>query len=151
MSFFDKLKNSVASLSADLKGRASRFNNSNFKNATMAICALVATADGSIQPEEKRKVAGCIGSTEALSAFDAKELKTQFENYCDEINEDVDFGRVNLLRAVAKLKGKPDESDAAIQIALIIANADGVFQDCEKDQVRTICRTLGVDPKAYVG
>ncbi|MBU6453611.1 MAG: TerB family tellurite resistance protein [Cyanobacteria bacterium REEB67] len=150
MSFWEKVKDAASSLSADLKGRASRYNNANFKNATMAICALVATADGSIQPEEKRKVAACIGSTDALAAFDSKELKGQFDKYCEEINTDVDFGRVNLLRVVAKLKGRADETDAAIQIALIIANADGVFQDCEKEQVRDICRTLGVDSKPYV-
>jgi tellurite resistance protein TerB len=150
MSFWDKVKNTATSITSDLKARASRYNNGNFKNATMAICAIVATADGSIQPEEKKKVAACIGSTEALASFDPMELKAQFDHYCDEINADVDFGRINALRAVAKLKGKADETDAAIQIALIIANADGVFQDCEKEQVRNICRTLGVDAKAYV-
>jgi tellurite resistance protein TerB len=149
MSFLDKLKSGINNLSNDLKARASRFKNANFKDATMAICALVATADGVIQPEEKKKVAACIGTTEALKDFDAMELKGLFDKHCDAINADVDFGRVNAMRSVSKLKGKAEESEAAVQIALIIANADGVFQPEEKVQVSAICRALGLDAKAY--
>src|SRR5476651_1421998 len=106
MSLWDKIKDKANTFHADLKARASRFNNANFKNATMAICALVATADGVIQPEERKKVAACIGTTDALAAFDPMELKAQFDHYCDAINTDADFGPVNAMRAVAKLKGR---------------------------------------------
>lgn len=149
MSFFDKLRASATSAVADLKGRVSRFNNSNFKDAVMAICALMAGADGTIDPAEKKKTAGAIGSLDALQSFDPMELKGLFDKHCGAIIEDPDFGQVNALRAVAKIAGKGDETAAAIEVALVIARADGSFSEVEKEMFRKICRTLKVNAADY--
>ena len=51
---------------------------------------------------------------------------------------------------VGKIKGKGEQPDTAVQIALAVANSDGDFADVEKKVVVEICRTLGLDGKAYV-
>ncbi len=149
MSLWNKIRDAATSASADLKGRVSRFNNSKFKDAVMAICALMASADGTIKPEEKRKTMACIGSLDALQSFDAKELKGLFEAHCDALADDVDIGRINALRAVAKIAGKGEETSSALEVALVIANSDGEFSPEEKDMFKQICRTLKVNAADY--
>ena len=46
-----------------------------FRDASMAMCALVAAADGSVDPSERRKVAQLIGSNEVLQNFPALDLQ----------------------------------------------------------------------------
>ena len=48
------------SVAGDLQTKFNQLNNATFKNAAMATCALVASADGSIDPSEKKKVAQLI-------------------------------------------------------------------------------------------
>lgn len=149
MSFWNKIKNAAADATADLKGRVSRYNNANFKDAVMAICALMAGADGTIKAEERSKTAACIGSLDALQAFNPMDLKALFDKHCDAIIADVDFGRVNAMRAVSKIAGKGDETTAAIDVALIIANSDGDFAKEEKEMFKKICQALKVNPADY--
>ncbi len=59
------------------------------------MCALIAAADGSIDPEERRKVAGLIGSNEVLQNFPADQLQAKFNEYCDKLTADFDFGKVS--------------------------------------------------------
>lgn len=54
---------------------ATRFRNSDFAEATMALCALVASADGIVDDSEKRQVEAFISSHEVLKVFSASELK----------------------------------------------------------------------------
>ncbi|MBY0550631.1 MAG: TerB family tellurite resistance protein [Candidatus Obscuribacterales bacterium] len=135
-------------LTSSLKTGYAQFNNKNFKNAAMATCALVAAADGTIDPSEKTKVAALIAKNELLQAFKATELRDQFLAYCDDATDE--FARLDLLNVVAKLRAYPDQADTAVKIALIIANADGNFSDDEKVVVKEICQKLGLPFANYV-
>jgi tellurite resistance protein TerB len=130
------------------KTKLAQFNNATFKNAAMATCALVAAADGSIDPEEKKKVAALIQKNEMLQAFNAGELRDLFLSYCDKATDD--FDRIDLFSEVRKLKSNPEQAEYAVKVALIIANADGVFDDDEKATVTEICKTLGLPASEYV-
>ena len=125
-----------------------QFNNANFKNATMAVCALVAAADGAVSPEEKTKVAGLIAKNEMLSVFNAGELRTSFLGYCDMAGDE--FSRIDLLNIVRKLKSNEAQADTALKVALIIANADGTFDDSEKKVVAELCGVLGLPSSNYL-
>ncbi len=112
----------------------------------MAVCALIAAADGSIDPSEKTKVAGFIGKNEMLQVFDPTELRDIFLKDCDLASDE--FSRLELFKTVRKLKGT-ENADMAVKVALIIANADGDFADSEKVVVKEICQTLGLNPNTY--
>ena len=136
------------SVAGDLQTKFAQLNNAAFKNAAMATCALVAAADGTIAPEEKKKVAALIQKNEMLQAFNAGELRDLFLSYCDKAEDD--FDRIDLFAIIRKVKGNVDQSTYAVKVALIIANADGVFDDDEKAVVTEICQTLGVPAADYV-
>ncbi|MEL0621328.1 tellurite resistance TerB family protein, partial [Psychrobacter proteolyticus] len=67
-----------------------QFKNKKFADASMAICALVAAADGEIDADERRKTAAFIMSNDTLKVFDASELKEKFDFFCNKLEADYD-------------------------------------------------------------
>ena len=56
MSFLDKLRQGFADTKAALTTKAAQFKNATFRDATMGICALVASADGNVSDDEKAQL-----------------------------------------------------------------------------------------------
>jgi tellurite resistance protein TerB len=149
MALWDQLKQRSLDMNAQLKTKASQFKNKDFANGAMAMCALIAAADGSIDPAERSKVAGLITSNDVLSIFPASELRERFDHYCNKLSSDYDFGKVEAVQAVAKLKAKPDQARAIIQVGIIIGGADGNFDDHERAAVRDACFAVGIAPAEF--
>lgn len=149
MAFWDQLKQKSDDMNNQLKTKAGQFKNKDFAKASMAICAMIAAADGSIDPEERRKVTGLITSNDVLSIFPAADLRADFDNFCNKLNADYDFGKVEAVQAIAKLKKKDDQARAVIQIGIIIGGADGDFDNHEKQAVREACFAVGINPAEF--
>ncbi|MES2572877.1 MAG: TerB family tellurite resistance protein [Verrucomicrobiota bacterium] len=149
MSFWDRLKDNVTSMSASLQNNVSKFKNSDFADATMAMCAMIAAADGSIDGNEKAKTAALIMNNDTLKVFPAAELKQKFEFYCSKLSADFDFGRIETLQTIGKLRKKEDQARAVIQIGIIIGSSDGNFDKDEKKAVRDACNALGINPAEF--
>jgi len=124
-----------------------QFNNATFKNATMAVCALMAAADGTVSKDERSKVAKLIVGNQMLSVFQPTDLRDTFEEYC--VKAEDEFSRLDLLQVVRKLKGNESQADTALKVALIIANADGTFDDSEKKVLVELCGVLGLSSANY--
>ena len=150
MGFFDKLRQSASDAKAALTTKVSQFKNSTFRDSVMGICALVASADGNVSDDEKAAIGSLITSLDALKVFPPADLIAKFNEYVDTVNKDKTFGPISINGVIGKIKGKGEQPDVALQIALAIANADGTFDDSEKKRVRDICRTLGLDAASYV-
>ena len=149
MALWDQLKAKSADMNAQLKTKSAQFKNKDFSNATMAMCALIAAADGTIDPSERSKVAVLITSNDVLSIFPASELRERFDHYCDKLNSDYDFGKVEAIQALGKLKKKEDQARAVVQIGIIIGGADGSFDANERAAVKAACQALGVPPADF--
>ena len=149
MGFLNNLKNSAIAIQKQLTTQVKQYKNKNFADATMAACALVAAADGNVDANERRKVTGFISSNDTLAVFDINELQKTFNAYCDKLSADFDFGKIDLLQVISKLKKDPAQARAAIQIAVIIGYADGNFDDDEKEIVRKMCRALEIDQAEF--
>ena len=149
MGFLSKLKEGAMEMQSQLVSQVKQYQNKNFADATMAVCALVAAADGSIDANERKKTASFISSNDTLAIFEVSQLQKTFNDFCDKLTTDFDFGKIDLLQVIAKLKKSPPQARAAIQVGIIIGNADGVFDDDEKQVVREICRSLGIDPSEF--
>ena len=115
----------------------------------MAVCALVATTDGNVDVNECKKVTGFINSNDTLAVFDVSKLQQTFNTYCDKLNADFDFGKIDLLQVISKLKKDPAQARAAIQVAVIIGFVDGRFDDDEKEVVRKICRSPEINQAEF--
>lgn len=149
MSFWNNLKNNVATMGASLQTSVSKFKNAEFANGSMAMCAMIASADGSVSGPEKAKIAALITNNEALKIFPATELKQKFDFFCDKMTADYDFGRIEAVQAIAKLKSKPDQARAVIQIGIIIGGSDGNFDPDEKKAVKDACNSVGISPSEF--
>jgi tellurite resistance protein TerB len=149
MAFFDQLKSRTQELSSQLKTKAGQYTSKEFANGSMAMCALIAAADGSIDASERQKTAALIMSNDVLSIFPPDELRTKFGWYCDKLTSDYDFGKVEAIATIAKLKAKPDQARAVIQIGIIIGGADGTFDDDEKRAVKEACFAVGIPPTEF--
>ncbi|PQV62951.1 tellurite resistance protein TerB [Abditibacterium utsteinense] len=149
MSFWDQLKTNAASMNAQLQTKAAQFKNKEFADASMAMCALIAAADGSIDASERAKTAALIANNETLKIFPASELKTKFDFYCDKLTADADFGRIEAIQAITKNKAKADQARAIIQIGIVIGGADGNFDKNEMKAVRDACNAVGIPPSEF--
>jgi tellurite resistance protein TerB len=149
MAFFDQLKSRTQEMNSQLKTKAGQFKNKEFANGSMAMCALVAAADGSIDASERQKTAGLIMSNDVLSIFPPNELREKFDFYCDKLTKDYDFGKVEAIASISRLKSKPDQARAVIQIGIIIGGSDGDFDDDEKKAVKEACFAVGISPSEF--
>lgn len=149
MSFWDKLKDNINTMNSSLQTNVAKFKNAEFASATMAMCGMIAAADGSVTGQEKGKIATLITQNEMLKIFPAAELKQKFDHFCDKMAADYDFGKIEAIQAISKLKSKPDQARAVIQIGIIIGGADGKFDEDEKRAVKEACNAVGISPSDF--
>ncbi|GAA4239916.1 tellurite resistance TerB family protein [Actinomadura meridiana] len=149
MPFWDKLRESTQSMQTQLLSKKNDLKSGAFRDASMAMCALVAAADGSVDPAERQRTASLIAGNEVLQNFPADDLQRRFNDYVSKLTADFDFGKVSVLQDIGKAKKKPAEARAVVQIGIIIGGADGNFDDGEKAVVREACFALGLDPAEF--
>lgn len=134
---------------AQLLAKKNELRGGSFRDASMGMCALVAAADGTIDPAERMRVAGLIGSDPVLRNFPLDDLRDLFEDNCDRLVSDPAFGRAHVLQQIGKATDKPTEANAVIQIGIMIGNADGNFDQSEVAAVREACQVLRLDPRQF--
>lgn len=149
MALWDQLKSRTQTMSTQLKAKSDQFRSKEFAAASMAMCALVAAADGSVDPAERERTAELIATNEVLRVFPAEELRQKFDFYCDKLGQDFEFGKVEAIGTVAKLRGKPEQARGVIQIGIIIGGADGDFDADERRVVAEACHAVGIAPAEF--
>ncbi|MFG2258332.1 tellurite resistance TerB family protein [Streptomyces mirabilis] len=149
MALWDRIKESASTMQTQLVAKKNDLKSGAFRDASMAMCALVAAADGEIDPSERQRVAQLIFSNEVLQNFPAEDLQRRFDDNLNKLTADFDFGKVSVLQEIAKTKKKPAEARAVIQIGIVIGGADGDFDATERAVVRDACFALGLPPHEF--
>ncbi|MDT0439554.1 MULTISPECIES: tellurite resistance TerB family protein [Streptomyces] len=149
MALWDRIKDSASTMQTQLVAKKNDLKSGAFRDASMAMCALVAAADGTIDPAERQRVAQLIANNEVLQNFPADDLRRRFEENLNKLTADFDFGKVSVLQEIAKAKKKPAEARAVIQIGIVIGGADGDFDKTEQAVVREACFTLDLPPHEF--
>lgn len=149
MALWDRIKDSAQTMQTQLTAKKNDLKSGAFRDASMAMCALVAAADGSVDASERRRVAQLIMSNDVLQNFPADDLQRRFDGYLDKLIADFDFGRVSVLQEIGKVKKKPAEARAVIQIGIVIGGADGDFDKSEQAVVRDVCFALDIPPVEF--
>jgi tellurite resistance protein TerB len=149
MALWDRIKDSAQTMQTQLVSKKNDLKSGSFRDASMAMCALVAAADGSVDPSERQRVAQLIATNEVLQNFAADDLQRRFNDYLNKITADFEFGKVSLLQEIAKAKKKPAEARAVIQIGIVIGGADGNFDKTEQGIVREACFALELPPAEF--
>ncbi|WP_328344300.1 TerB family tellurite resistance protein [Streptomyces violaceus] len=149
MALWDRLKESASTMQTQLMAKKNDLKSGAFRDASMAMCALVAAADGTVDPSERQRVAQLIATNEVLQNFDADDLRRRFEENLNKLTADFAFGKVSVMQEIAKAKKKPAEARAVIQIGIVIGGADGDFDKDEQAVVREACYTLDLPPHEF--
>src|ERR1044072_4388842 len=123
MGFLEHLQ----SLSQQLNAKKSQLMTGELADGAMAICALIAAADGSIDACEKEKTLELITTNEARSIFDPAELTEIFDGYVSRLETNYDLGKVEVVKVISKLSGKPEKARAMIQLGIVIGGGDGML------------------------
>lgn len=134
----DWLKNKMAAA----KSFATQLKSADAQLASLAVCAMVAGADGEVEPQERTRIASFLGSSDLFATADLSKLKTTVNDFLDKGVDEI--LRHDLLRVIKKIASKPDEARAAVYAGIAVAKADGDFEEAEKTVLRDICRTLGL-------
>lgn len=135
-------KSQLASAKAELKSGA-------YRDASMAMCALVAAADGRVDPAERQRVEELIVSNEVLQNFPADQLRKRFNEHVDRLTANFELGKARALEDIAKAAKKPVEARAVVQTGLVVAGADGSFEPAEQYAVRDACSVLNLSPAEF--
>jgi tellurite resistance protein TerB len=132
-----------------LTAEVSKFKNRTFMEATVAACAMVAAADGTISAQEKQKMAGFIRNSDELKVFEMPAVIAFFEKVTGNFDFDADIGKAEALKVIGRLRGNEEQSRVMVRVACAIGASDGDFDDGEKAVVRDICKELGLNPADF--
>ncbi|MEV1050024.1 TerB family tellurite resistance protein [Streptomyces sp. NPDC049887] len=135
-------KSQLASVKTELKSGA-------YRDASMAMCALVAAADGHVDPTERQRVEEMIVSNEVLQNFPADQLRQRFNQNVDRLTANFELGKAEALKEIAKAAKKPQEARAVVQTGMVIAGADGYVEPSEQQAIREACAALGISPAEF--
>lgn len=134
---------------ARLSAEVSKFKNRAFMEATVASCALVAAADGTISSEEKQKMAGFIRNSDELKNFAMPDVITFFEKVVGNFDFDAAIGKAEALKVIGRLRSNPEQARVMVRVACAIGASDGNFDQKERAVVREICVELGLSPADF--
>ncbi|MFF0725348.1 tellurite resistance TerB family protein [Streptomyces sp. NPDC004134] len=135
-------KSQLSSMKTELKSGA-------YRDATMAVCALVAAADGHVHPAERERMESMIMSNDVLQNFPPEQLRQRFTKHLDRLTVDFQGGKAEALQEIAKAKKKQAEARAVIQTGFVIAGADGHIDPAEQQVLREACSALGLAPSEF--
>jgi len=149
MGVLDDVKKWTEKQATSLAEGVKKFKNKKFMEATVAGCAMVAFADGSVKPEEKAKMAGFIQRDESLKVFDMNEVIDTFEKIVKGFEFDLQIGKAEALRTIGKIKKNSEEARLLVRVCCAVGTSDGDFSDAEKNVVIEICRELELNPDEF--
>ncbi|MCM3884322.1 TerB family tellurite resistance protein [Frankia sp. R82] len=140
---------SLVSLRAQLFARREELRTLAFRDAAVAICALVTVADGRIDPAEREGVRAYAATDPVLSQFPEQETITLFEGHLDRLTADLEAGRAVALAEIAKVRGRAAQASAVVRFGQVIGLVDGEFVASERAVVREAALVLGLDPAEF--
>ncbi|MFE0789953.1 tellurite resistance TerB family protein [Streptomyces mutabilis] len=149
MALWDRFKESASQMQIQLTAKKNDLKSGAFRDASMAMCALVAAADGTVDSSERQRVAQLIATNDVLQNFPADDLRHRFEDNLSKLAADYALGKVSVLLEIAKAKKKPAEARAVVQIGIVIGGADGDFDKDEQAVVREACYALDLPPHEF--
>ncbi|MEU6125710.1 TerB family tellurite resistance protein [Streptomyces sp. NPDC047123] len=136
------LKSQLTSLKTELKSGA-------YRDASMAMCALVAAADGTVDPAERQHVESLILQNDVLQNFPPEQLRQRFNKHVDQLSFNFQQGKTEVMQEIAKAAKKPAEAKAVVQTGFVVAGADGYIAPAEEQVLREACAALGVSPQEF--
>lgn len=119
--------------------------NKDFLEGVCASCALVASADGSIDDDEiESAIANVTGNATLNGSFTSQEITQTMENMLNRTKTRT--GRAGLFTEIDEAANKTGAGETIYLAALDVAEADGNIDADEQEMLNKIARRVGVDP-----
>ena len=128
----------------------SKYMGKDLTEALVAGSALVATADGRLDPSEREKLIDYFRTSQEMRGININEVDSRFNYYVQRIQSDQMMGKAEALRAIGKLASKPDAARLVVRLCCAIGFADGEFAPVEKRIVEEISREVNLDPREFI-
>ncbi len=144
-----RLRPSVASLRAQLAARRDELRGRPFRDAAVAMCALVAAADGRIDPAERDGLRAFVATDPIMANFTVDELEELFDVHLARLQADFAAGKRTALAEIVKVRGRVAEATAVIRIGEVIGRIDGTFPPVEQAVIWEAAEALGLDPAEF--
>jgi tellurite resistance protein len=135
----------VAALRAQLAARRDQLKGRRFRDAAVAMCALVAAADGRIDPAERDGLRGFLATDPVMANFPTDELERVFDQRLAALAADFAAGQRAALAEIAKVRGRPEEAVAVLRLGEVIGRIDGAFPPVEQAVLAAAAEALGLD------
>jgi small-conductance mechanosensitive channel/tellurite resistance protein/CRP-like cAMP-binding protein len=116
--------------------------------AAMAATALVAYADGVIEPEERAQVIETLDELDILRQAGADEGIKRFDDYAAKLEADTDTGTRDAMAEVTALKDDAALARMVVDICIAVSAADGEIEEPEEARIAEIEQALGITPTA---
>jgi tellurium resistance protein TerD len=128
----------------------SKYMGKDLTEALVAGSALVAMADGIIEPSERGQLIEYFRTSQEMRGININEVDSRFNYFVQRIQSDRMMGKAEALRAVGKLASKPDAARLVVRLCCAIGFADGEFSPVEKKIVEEISREVNLDPREFI-
>ena len=130
---------------ASIAEKVKRHRNKPFLEAMMGATALLALADKEIMFSKRLALDYILENVKELKVFDVHQAVNLFREYSKEVQEDFNKAREKVLKTVAKFSGDQEKAALLVRACILIAKADGNFNEPEQKVVDEICRVLCLD------
>jgi tellurite resistance protein TerB len=134
------------SLLEKLVGEIGRYNNKAFLKATMAVCALTATADDEVSLAEHYRIDEIIAKEPTLKQLDAEKATNTLYDYIHAVRSYGDSARRVLYGKVQRMAGDHKKSRTLMRVAYLVIIADREIREAEREEFRRLCGALGLEP-----
>jgi len=128
----------------------SKYMGKDLTEALVAGSALVAMADGVIEPSEREKLIEYFRTSQEMRGININEVDARFKYFVQRIQSDRMMGKAEALRAIGKLASKPDAARLVVRLCCAIGFADGEFAPVEKKIVEEISHEVNLDPREFI-
>ncbi|ADP82991.1 TerB family tellurite resistance protein [Pseudofrankia inefficax] len=135
----------VAAVRAQLAARRDQLRGRRFRDAAVAMCALVAAADGRIDPAEREGLRAFLATDPVMAYFPTDELERVFEQRLAALAADFEAGKHDALGEIAKVRGRPAEATAVLRLGEVMGRIDGAFPPVEQEVLGEAAAVLGLD------
>ncbi|EIT86204.1 putative stress response protein, TerZ- and CABP1 [Fictibacillus macauensis ZFHKF-1] len=127
-----------------------RFKSQDVLDAVVACFALVSMADGSLSEIERQKVNEFIHNSEELRVFETHKVQQRFQDFVSMLQRNFMVGRNDALKAINRIRQKPEIARTVVHYGVAIGFADGVFEQSEKNAIIDICRELSLNSAEFL-
>ena len=128
----------------------SKYMGKDLTEALVAGSALVAMADGILDPSEREKLIDYFRTSQEMRGININEVDSRFNYFVQRIRSDQMMGKAEALRAIGKLASKPDAARLVVRLCCAIGFADGEFAPVEKKVVEEISHEVNLDPREFI-